>query len=182
MGSGRRSRSNVKRLLVGGTALGAVLAFLVVAATMASLKPESRGAMSWRNAIPVDQELRNLNRVSQWPREWVDSVCEQPLQQLRNYKRLPNATYTASCRSLVKYAGDDSYLMVARYPNEYLMQIDLSNEGYTFYSFASYYGQLFVVATVTETSVTDSNGFGVSPFLQPLEQFGFNVYSDPGPP
>jgi hypothetical protein len=182
MGSGGRPRSNVKRLLVGGTALGTVIAVLVVAATMASLMPTPRGAMSWRNAIPIDQELRNLNRVSQWPREWVDSVCEPPLHQLRNYKRLPNATYTASCRSLVEYAGDNSYLMVARYPNEYLMQIDLSNEGYTFYSFASYYGKLFVVATVTEASVTDSHGLGVSPFLQPLEQFGFNVYRDPGPP
>jgi hypothetical protein len=182
MGSGWWSRNNVKRLLVGGTALAVVVVLLVVAVTLASLRPKPRGAMSWRNAIPVDQELRNLNRVSQWPREWVDAVCDPPLQQLRNYKRLPNATYTASCRSLVKYAGDDSYLMVARYPNEYLMQIDLNNEGYEFYSFASYYGKLFVVATVTETSVTGSDGLGVSPFLQPLEQFGFDIYSDPGPP
>ncbi len=182
MGSGWWSRSTVRRLLIGGAALGTVIALLVVAMTLASLRPNPRGAMSWRNAIPVDQELRNLNRVSQWPREWVDVVCEPPLHQLRNYTRLPNATYTASCRSLVKYAGDDSYLMVARYPNEYLMQVDLSNEGYEFYSFASYYGKLFVVATVAETSVTGSKGLGVSPFLEPLEQFGFTVYRGPGPP
>ncbi|WP_319457408.1 MULTISPECIES: hypothetical protein [unclassified Mycobacterium] len=130
----------------------------------------------------MDQELRNLNRVSHWPTQWVDAVCEPPLHQLRNYKRLPNATYTASCRSLIKYQGDVDYLMVAFCPGELPMQVDLSNEGYTFYSFASYYGSLFVVATVSDTTVTGNDGLGVSPSLQPLEQFGFNVYRDPGPP
>ena len=180
-GNGWRSRGNVTRGLVGMSALF-VFVFVAMAMVLASLVPMPRGAMSWRNAVPVDQELRTLNRVSHWPQQWVDAVCEPPLYQLRNYGRLPHATYTAACRSLVEYAGHTSNLMVARYSDELPMQVDLGAEEYEFYSFASWYGELFVVATASDESVTGANGLGVSPFLQPLEQFGFTVYSGPGPP
>lgn len=166
----------------GLVAVSALLVVVTAVAVMASLVPMPRGAMSWRNAVPVDQELRTLNRVSHWPQQWVDAVCEPPLYQLRNYGRLPHATYTAACRSRVEYAGDVSNLMIARYPDELPMQVDLGAEGYEFYSFARWYGELFVVTTASDTRVTTANGRGVSPFLQPLEQFGFTVYSGPGPP
>ena len=172
-----QSGGTVRTLLLGIAAASVVAAVLAAQVVLASLVPSPRGAMSWRNAVPVKQELRTLNRVSQWPQQWVDAVCEPPLYQLRNYGRLPHATYTAACRSEVRYEGWISNLMIARFPDELAMQIDLGSEGYEFYSFASWYGELFVVATVSDALVA-----GVSPYLQPLRQFGFNVYSGPGPP
>jgi hypothetical protein len=43
-------------------------------------------------------------------------------------------------------------------------------------------GEMIAFATFSDVSVTDPvTGMGESPILQPLKEFGFNMYSDPGP-
>jgi hypothetical protein len=75
------------------------------------------------------------------------------------------------------------YLVIARFPDELALQVDLHNEGYTWYAFAYDRGDLVAFATVSEISVADPvTNLGESPVLQPLRQFGFNIYGSPGPP
>jgi hypothetical protein len=179
---GRLWGLDVTRLLVIGAVIVLVAEIIAGSMTLASWTPKSRAAASLRNAVPVDPEYENVNRVSGWPRQWLDAVCAPPLYQFRDYQRLPNATSTASCRSLTKYAGEATYLMIARFPSELPMQVDLGNERYPFYAFARESGSLIAIATVSRTSVISDRGLGVSPYLQRLERFGFNVYSGPGPP
>jgi hypothetical protein len=63
------------------------------------------------------------------------------------------------------------------------MQVDLHNQGYERYAFTFDNGSMVSFETVSDTTVTDpATGLGESPVLQPLKQFGFNIYSDPGPP
>jgi hypothetical protein len=62
------------------------------------------------------------------------------------------------------------------------MQADLSNEGYKWYAFAFDRGSLVSFETLSETAVVGTSGLNESPVLQPLKQFGFNIYSNPGPP
>jgi hypothetical protein len=44
------------------------------------------------------------------------------------------------------------------------------------------HGSLISFETVRETAVIGTNGLSESPVLQPLKQFGFTIYSNPGPP
>ncbi|MFC7672564.1 hypothetical protein ACFQWH_05750 [Mycolicibacterium sp. GCM10028919] len=173
---------DVTRLLAIGAVIVVIVEIVAGSMTLASATPKSRAAVSLRNAVPVDPEYENVNRVAGWPREWLEAVCAPPLHQLHDYQRLPNATSTASCRSATEYAGEGTYLMIARFPSELPMQVDLGNERYRYYAFARESGSLIAMATVSRTSVISSRGLAVSPYLQPLEQFGFNVYSGPGPP
>ncbi|BBY48774.1 hypothetical protein MARA_22420 [Mycolicibacterium arabiense] len=173
---------DVTWLLVFSAVTVVIVEIVVGSMTLASSTPKSRAAVSLRSAVPLDPEYENVNRVSGWPRQWLEAVCAPPIHQLRDYQRLPNATSTASCRSLTEYAGEGSYLVIARFPSELPMQVDLGNERYPFYVFARESGALIAIATVSRTSVISTRGLGVSPYLQPLERFGFNVYSGPGPP
>jgi hypothetical protein len=122
-----------------------------------------------------------LDHPTQTVREWISAVCEPPVHPLPDYTRLPHATDTASCRSLEK-DGPPVTLVIARFPTEFLLQLDLGNEGYGFYAFAYDEGTMFTIATLSRKSVTNRQGLGVSPALEPLENFGFNVYSSPGLP
>lgn len=126
-------------------------------------------------------ELEQVNRVTRTPDDWIAAVCETPLHPLPDYSRLPHATDTSSCRSLAT-TGSPVSLLIARFPTEFLLQLDLGNEGYAFYAFAYRDGSMFTIATLSRDSVTDGRGFGVSPALEPLERFGFNVYAGPGLP
>ena len=72
--------------------------------------------------------------------------------------------------------------VIARFPTEFLLQLDLGNEGYGFYAFAYDEGTMFTIAALSRDDVTNGQGFGVSRALEPLEDFGFNVYSTPGLP
>jgi hypothetical protein len=173
---------DVTWLLVIGAVTVVIVEIMAGSITLASSTPKSRAAVSLRNAVPPDPAYENVNRVSGSPRQWLEAVCAPPLYQFRDYQRLPNATSTASCRSLTEYAGEGSYLMIARFPSELPMQVDLGNERYPFYAFARESGSLIAFATGSRTSVISTRGLGVSPYLQPLEHFGFNVYSSPGPP
>jgi hypothetical protein len=61
------------------------------------------------------------------------------------------------------------------------MQADLLRNGVKWYCFAVDHDALTVFATTAEDHATSPTGWNVSPILEPLEeQFGFNVYADPG--
>jgi hypothetical protein len=178
----RRWDTRRRWILTISAVVAVMFAVFVELPLVSSLLPHKVGATQLRAAIPLDKEFANINRVSQWPADWVAAVCEPPLYQLRHYTRLPNATSAASCRSLVKPAGDVHYIMVARFPSELPMQVDLHNEGYAWYAFAVDQAGLIAFATVCDEVVIGTNGLGISPVLEPLTRFGFNVYRSPGPP
>ena len=166
-------------LVLVGTAVGVIIAVMTA---LTLLVPRDRAALQLRIPVPLGAEFEELNRVSHWPADWVASVCEPPVYQLRNYERLPNSTHNAACRARVEPNGDAVNLMIARFPSELAMQVDLSNEGYEWYAFAFDHGQLVAFATFSSVAVTDPvTNLGESPVLQPLKQFGFNIYSGPGP-
>jgi hypothetical protein len=176
------SSTRTNRLLFIGAVVGMIVVLVAGVTLLSAVLPDERAAVQLRNPVPLDEEYANLNRVSHWPADWINAVCEPPLYRLRNYKRLPLATSNASCRSLIKPGGDVHYLMISRFPSELPMQADLSNEGYKWYAFAFDRGSLVSFETLSETAVVGTSGLNESPVLQPLKQFGFNIYSNPGPP
>lgn len=178
----RQVNPRLRWLVFGGAALGVIIT-VIVSLVLTSLIPRDRAAMQLRNPVPLGEEFAYLNRVSHWPADWVSAVCEPPLYQLQHYERLPNSTSAAACKSRVKAVGDVANIMIARFAAELPMQVDLHNAGYEWYAFAFDHGDMIAFATVSDLSVQDPvTNFGESPFLQPLKQFGFNVYSAPGPP
>ncbi|MDT5103504.1 MAG: hypothetical protein QOI25_1017 [Mycobacterium sp.] len=183
MGWSWTSSVRTNQLLLIGAVVGMIAVLVAGVSLLSAVLPDKRGAVQLRNPVPLDEEFANLNRVSHWPADWINAVCEPPLYQLRNYARLPHATSNASCRSLIEPGGDVDYLMIARFPSELPMQVDLHNQGYEWYAFTFDNGSMVSFETVSDTTVTDpATGLGESPVLQPLKQFGFNTYSDPGPP
>jgi hypothetical protein len=95
---------------------------------------------------------------------------------------MPQATAAAACKARVRPDGEVVDLRIARFPSELPMQVDLLNEGYEWYAFAFDRGEMIAFATYCELVVTDPRtGLGESPVLQPLTQFGFNIYHGPGP-
>ena len=176
----RSASSRGRRILVG--AIGSTIAVAVaVAVAMATLSPNPVAGERIRSAVPTAPELEQVNRVTQKPDDWIAAVCEMPLRPLPDYSRLPHATDTSSCRSL-NATGSSVSLLIARFPTEFVLQLDLGNEGYAYYAFAYRDGSMFTIATMSRDSVTDGQGFGVSRALEPLERFGFNVYGEPGLP
>lgn len=51
---------------------------------------------------------------------------------------------------------------------------------FRWYSFGAYRGSLVVIATRADEATPGSEGFAVSPALEPLAGFGFDIYSGPG--
>lgn len=168
------------RIALGAAGLTIALV-AAVAATTLHISPTTVAGQAIRNGVPEAPELEQVNRVTRSPADWIAAVCELPLHPLPHYTRLPHATDTASCRSRDEN-GSSVALLVARFPNEFLLQLDLGNEGYAYYAFAYRNGTMFTIATMSRQSMTNAQGFGVSPALEPLERFGFNVYSGPGLP
>jgi hypothetical protein len=138
-----------------------------------------------------------VDPVSGTPAEWIPAICQPRVQdastQIERYPgsgvlflfpnnkfELPGSTYSAVCSTKDRNFSDP-VLLVAQYPSEDPMQLDLANNGFKWYCFAADRGHLFVTATRADTWQTDAHGFGVSPVLEPLEAYGFNVYSSPGP-
>ncbi|ORA27406.1 hypothetical protein [Mycobacterium aquaticum] len=180
-------RAQLRLLLLGVAVAGTVVVALVAAVVMLALpifqKPPERGAARLASPVPPDREFAYINPVSQWPSDWTAAVCHSlPYEVRMPYARLPNATATAVCRARIRPNGDVVNVTIARFPAELPMQIDLLNDGYKWYAFAYDHGQMMAFATYSEVTVTDpKTNLGESPVLQPLKQFGFNVYSGPGP-
>lgn len=168
--------------LVGVAVLGLVASLIAAIVGVASLEPTPRGAMAWRNPIPVDQELRASARASQWPMLWVGEICDSPLYQLRGPQQLRNAAYAATCLSKVKPGGEADYLMFARYATADGALQDLHNEGYTFFVLRPWRDMLFMAATVSDETVVDGHGDTVAPSLQPLEVFSLPIQRAPEAP
>jgi hypothetical protein len=114
--------------------------------------------------------------VSHWPADWTAAVCVPPVHRLRTpYEALPHATQSGVCRARVEPAGDVVDVTIARFRSELEMQVDLVNEGFTWYAFAWHHGQLLAYATHSSETTN------WSPVLEPLEKYGFNIYAGPGP-
>ena len=133
---------------------------------------------------PLGDEYSAINQTSGWRDDWVAAVCVPPLYQLRTPSdELPHATESAVCRARVEPRGQVLNLMVARFPTELAMQVDLFNQGYEWYAFTFDRDGMLAFFISDEGWVTNPRtNMGESPVLQPLERFGFNIYSGPGPP
>ncbi|UBV18083.1 hypothetical protein [Mycolicibacterium fortuitum] len=173
-------RSWVRVGLVAGVAVAATVAMIVMTA---GLLPPQRAVLRLRNALPPGEEFASINRVSHWPADWVAAVCEPPLYRLRTpYSRLPHATAAAVCRALVTPDGDVAHVLVARFPAELPMQVDLVNDGYQWYAFTVEDDEMVVFATFSGMVEADhTTSVGEPPALRPLKRFGFTIYSSPGP-
>jgi hypothetical protein len=165
-----------------GTVIAEIIVLVVMATSLTAQTPPERGAARLASPLPPGEEFAYINRVSQWPTDWAAAVCEPPLYPLRTpYTRLPHATAPA-CKARIKPNGDVVNLTIARFPAELPMQVDLLNDGYKWYAFAYDHGEMMAFATFSEVVVTNpTTNLGESPVLQPLKQFGFNIYSGPGP-
>ncbi len=161
----------------------AIVVNIALVRSLADRLPRERAAVSLGSPLPPGDEWASINRVRQWPADWVAAVCEPPVYELRTpYERMPHATALAICEARVQPNGEYLNITIARFPSELPMQVDLVNDGYKWYAFAFDRGQLQAFATFSDVRVTDpETGMGESPVLQPLEQFGFNIYSGPGP-
>jgi hypothetical protein len=176
-------------LVFAGAVTGAIVVVIATAvniamvASLADRLPQERAAVSLGSPLPPGDEWASINRVRQWPADWVAAVCVPPVYELRTpYAQMPHATALAICEARVQPNGEYLNITIARFPSELPMQVDLFNEGYESYAFAFDRGQLVSFATSSDVRVTDPvTGLGESPVLQPLKQFGFNIYSGPGP-
>jgi hypothetical protein len=145
-----------------------------------------------------DKNFPTVNAVSGVPSEWIAAVCKPhtpyaqdgfaffPADGLFLYPNttfdLRRATYSAVCPARDEGASDP-VVMIAEYPFEDPMQLDLDANGLQWYCFAADHGHLFVLATrVEEQGAGSSNGLGDTPVLAPLEADGFNVYRNSGGP
>lgn len=110
-------------------------------------------------------------------------VCKGPVYSVRrSLARLPHASDVATCKALAEPNGGIDDLLVAHFPAELPMQVDLHDGGYTWYAFAWDRGRMATFASRSEVEVSDPvTNLGETPALQPLKQFGFIIYSDPGP-
>jgi hypothetical protein len=181
--SGSVWRERLRGPLLVGTVVAAMVVMVAVFALLGMLLPSDRAAVQLRGPVPRGEEFAEVNRVSQWPADWIAAVCEPPVYPLRTpYVRLPHSTANAVCRARIHPNGDVVNLTIARFSAELPMQVDLLNDGYKWYAFAFDRGKMTVFATFSDVMVTDPvTNLGESPVLQPLKQFGFNIYSGPGP-
>ncbi|WP_396911188.1 hypothetical protein [Mycolicibacterium sp.] len=166
--------------LTAGVAVAAAVAMILA---VAAVLPPQRSVLRLRNALPPGEEFASISRVSHWPADWVAAVCEPPLYRLRTpYPRLPHATAAAVCQARVAPDGDVVHVLVARFPAELPMQVDLVNDGYQWYAFTVEDDEMMVFANFSEVAESDDTAnLGEPPALRPLKRFGFTIYSSPGP-
>jgi hypothetical protein len=91
---------------------------------------------------------------------------------------LPRSARSAVCSARNDEASD-AVVLIAEYPSEDLMQLDLAENAIKWYCFAAVDDNLFVMATRAEERVMGGNGLNASPVLEPLVDDGFIVYSGP---
>jgi hypothetical protein len=136
-----------------------------------------------RDPLPPGDEYSSINAVREWPSNWVGAVCSPPVYDVRvPYGELPNATSIAACSARVHPRGQVTNVMMARFPNELAMQVDLANEGSQWYAFTYVDGGMLAFASSAVDSTVDPAVSVGEAVLEPLRQFGFNLYSTPGPP
>jgi hypothetical protein len=189
--SGRVLRGQVRLLLLVGTVVAAIVVIIAMVASLTALasslsgliRASERAGVRLGSPLPPGDEFAEVNRVTHWPPDWIAAVCEPPVYQLRTpYARLPHATACAVCKARIRPNGEVVNVTIARFPAELPMQVDLVNDGYEWYAFAFDRGEMVAFATFSDVVVTDPiTNLGESPVLQPLKQFGFNIYSGPGP-
>jgi hypothetical protein len=185
----RVRRARLSLLLLAGTVVGAIVVIIANIATVAMVSsladrlPPDRAGVRLGSPLPPGDEFAAINRVTHWPPDWTAAVCNPPVYELRiPYAHLPHATACAACEARIQPNGEYLNITIARFPDELAMQVDLLNDGFEWYAFAFDRGELMAFATHSEAWVTDPiTGMGESPTLQPLKEFGFNIYSDPGP-
>jgi hypothetical protein len=143
-----------------------------------------------------DPAFLTVDPVSGTPTEWVSAVCRERVHQLPSDMgnplrgigflypntefELPGSTYSATCKARTTPVSDQ-VLLLAEYPDEDSMQLDLADNGVKWYCFAGHRGRLLVIATRAAESYAGSNGLATSPVLEPLTSYEFSVYGDPGP-
>jgi hypothetical protein len=179
---------------------GGVVALVLVLAGPSVLPHRTAG--TGRMAEPrhgvFDPRFPGVDLVSGAPSDWLSAVCQPVTERVAfggDYRfrastvktllpntdfDVPGAELSATCYAKVGDASDP-LLLVARYRHEDAMQRDLENNAVRWYCFAVDNGTLLVVATRAEERTSGSNGFSVSPVLDPLTRLDFNVYSGPGP-
>jgi hypothetical protein len=136
-----------------------------------------------RDALPPGDQFSAINKVQKWPSDWAAAVCAPPVYEVRvPYKELPNATAVAACSARVQPRGQVTNVMMARFPTELAMQVDLANEGSQWYAFTFVDGGMLAFASSVDDSTADPEVSVGNAVLRPLRQFGFNIYSTPGPP
>ena len=98
------------------------------------------------------------------------------------YRELPNATAVAACSARVQPRGQVTNVMMARFPTELTMQVDLANEGSQWYAFTFVDGGMLAFASSADNPNTDPEASVGKAVPEPLCQYGFIIYSTPGPP
>jgi hypothetical protein len=186
-----------RRMIAGSIALCGFTAVAAIAAVVWLVFSVQMIAGTPRMVGPShdDKNFPTVNAVSGVPSEWIAAVCKPhipyaglaifPTEVVFLYPNttfdLRRATFSAVCPA--RYEGvSDPVVMVAEYPSEDPMQLDLDDNGLQWYCFAADHGHLFVLATrAEEQGAGSSNGLGDTPVLAPLEADGFNVYRNSGP-
>jgi hypothetical protein len=136
----------------------AMIAVMTLLPSLAPVIPRERAAVRLGSPLPPGDEFAEINRVTHWPPDWIATVCESQVYQIRiPYKRLPDATAAGACRARIRPDGEVVDITIARFPAELPMQIDLLNEGYKWYAFAFDRGEMMVFATFSDVTVTDPN-------------------------
>ena len=72
--------------------------------------------------------------------------------------------------------------MIARFPTELAMQVDLANEGSQWYAFTFVDGAMLAFASSADNPNTDPAVSVGKAVLEPLRQYGFGIYGSSGPP
>jgi hypothetical protein len=170
-------------------AVACVLGVLANGAALLTVQPIDTPHWS---RLTSHKEFANVNEVTGSPSDWISTICKPLFRfpeggvsyQFPNTEfYLPAATYSAVCqaRDLAYTKVSDPILLIARFPSEDPMQLDLEIEEFEWYCFAVDRNEMVVFATrLSDTITNQDTGLGESPLLAPLKKFGFNVYSDPG--
>jgi hypothetical protein len=177
-------------LVIGAALVSVAVAAAFVMVPMVRLKQDGvsvrlRSPILYevRDPLPPGDQFSAINTVQDWPSDWVAAVCATPVYEVRvPYRELPNATSVAACSARMHPHGQVTNVMMARFPTELAMQVDLANEGSRWYAFTFVDGGMLAFASSADNSTADPEVSVGNAVLRPLRQFGFNIYSTPGPP
>ena len=172
---------------IAWTVGGAVVVALVM--TLCLLAPDTITGTPKRVGRSSDKNFPTVHAVDGTPDEWIATVC-RPLAGTawsagpqyiapNTVFAVPRALRSAVCRAWHDEVSDP-VLLIAEYPSEKPMQIDLADNGINWYCFAAANGKLFVIATRNDDLAKGANGLNGSPVLLPLVAYGFIVYPSPG--